>query len=38
MNNKLIDKIERIKVLQIKLIKSEKIGTRNGLVWLFLTY
>jgi phosphate/sulfate permease len=32
MNNKLIDKIERIKVLQIKLIKSEKIGTRVSMV------
>jgi len=32
MNNNLIDKIERIKILQIKLIKSEKIGTRNSMV------
>jgi hypothetical protein len=32
MNNNLINKIESIKVLQIKLIKSEKIGTRNSMV------
>ena len=32
MNNKLLEKIERITVLQVKLIKSEKIGTRNSMV------
>lgn len=32
MNNNLIDKIKRIKILQIKLIQSEKIGTRNSMV------
>ncbi len=32
LNNALLDKIERIKLLQIKLIKAEKIGTRNSMV------
>ncbi len=32
MNNALLEKIEKIKVLQIKLIKAEKIGTRNSMV------
>lgn len=32
LNNTLLDKIERIKLLQIKLIKAEKIGTRNSMV------
>ncbi len=31
-NNALLDKIEKIKLLQIKLIKAEKIGTRNSMV------
>lgn len=32
LNNALVDKIEKIKLLQIKLIKAEKIGTRNSMV------
>ncbi|MFW6352721.1 MAG: hypothetical protein ACOC2E_10060 [Bacteroidota bacterium] len=31
-NNELLDNIEQIKVFQIKLIKEEKVGTRNSMV------
>ncbi|MFW6249116.1 MAG: phosphate permease, partial [Bacteroidota bacterium] len=31
-NNKLLDNIEQLKVFQIKLIKEEKVGTRNSMV------
>lgn len=31
-NSLLLDKIEKIKLLQVKLIKAEKVGTRNSMV------